>query len=553
MNKKLLISLGSLSTIFVIAPILTTVSCSSDAPINGEYLIIIPRKDPKILRSDISILRGTDLPAQLIALNKLFGGSGLTEVNQENFKIKVNESRMIVTLTANVGFTFNGKSTLDSNKYTIGQVGEVTNLSITPITGAKLTDAEVTILKGTDINAKWPVLQKLFNGTDFVVANQDKFTVSINEGKLTVTLTAKQGFTINGKQTLSNTFTIDTAPPAVDLNIKPKENVKLSVTQFEQLVSGTDPQKEAVLGLLFHPITADNYKNFTSVVTDFTVTLTAKTGFTFSGNQTLSNTFTVDTPPTESVDLNITPKTNRTLTVTQYENLQTGNDSEKEVVLGLLFHPITADNYKNFTSSVTDFTVTLTAKTGFTFSGSQTLSNTFTVNNPAVNLNITAKGNVTLDGNQILNITSTDAATQLTALQLAFTGADLTQENLTKFTVSINQMTNIITLTAANGFTIGNKNTLNSTPYMVNDVFLGMTVKTRQATFTAEQIAQLKIPNSQGQENAIGYLFDPVRGNYNKITVSVNEAAKTVTITPKQGFVFPSDQLTLTSTPWNNG
>ncbi|MGL5519861.1 MAG: hypothetical protein ACRDBR_00310 [Metamycoplasmataceae bacterium] len=552
MNKKLLISLGFLSTISITVPILATVSCAStDTPVDNKYLIIIARQDPKILGSDIDALKGSDLPAQLTALQKLFGGPGLTLTNQVNFRIAINEDQKIVTLTAINGFTINGKSVLESNKYIIEPVVEIIDLTITPTIDPKLTDAEVAILKAADDNAKWPVLQKLFTGKDFVSANQDKFTATFDEAKLTVTLTAKTGFTIGGKQSLSNTFTIDNNPVIpTDLKITVKSNVTLSVIQFENLVSGTDAEKQAVLGLLFDPITADNYQKFTFTVKELTVTLIAKPGSIFGTSQTLSNTFTVNTPPVTPTDLKITAKSNVKLTTAQVGSLSTGTDTEKQTVLSLLFDPITAENYKNFNFTIVDSTVTLIAKQGFIFGTSQTLINTFTIDNPKVNLNIRATGNPRLNGNQIIDLLSTTPANQLIALQLLFTGVDLIQDNLTKFTVSINQQTNIVTLTAAEGFSINNQNTLSSASYTVDNIFLGLTVIRTAAKFTPQEIILLKQNNTIEQERLLSRLFDPVKGNYQKFDVFVNEASRTVSITPNQGFVFPANQLILTSTPW---
>ncbi|MGL5438155.1 MAG: hypothetical protein ACRDA7_00220 [Metamycoplasmataceae bacterium] len=551
MNKKLLISLGFLSTISIVAPILVTVSCANDKPVDIKNLIITAKQNPKLLESDIAALKGTDFPDQLTALQKLFDGSDLSSNNQNNFSVIIDEAQMIVFLRAKKGFTINGKSVLDSNKYSIESTIETINLNIIAIKDAKLTDAEIAILKTSDTNAKWPVLKKLFGGKDFVIENQDKFTVTFDETKVTVTLTAKKGFVIGGQPKLSNTFTIDNNPVIpTDLKITAKSNVILSVLQFENLVSGTDSEKEAVLGLLFDPITPDNYKKFTFIIIDLTITLTANQEFIFGTNKTLSNTFKINTPPVEPTDLKITAKSNVKLTTPQVGNLTTGTDTEKQLVLGLLFNPITPENYKKFSFTIANSTITLIAKEGFIFGTSQTLTNTFIIDNPKVNLNITAKENPTLNGNQILDLTSTTPANQLIALKLLFTGADLTQENLTKFTISINQLTNIVTLSATEGFAISNQNTLNSASYIVDNIFLGITTIKAAAKFTSQEIIELKQNNTIQQENLLSRLFDPIKGNYHKFFVFVDEGARTVTISPNQGFVFPANQLILTSTPW---
>ncbi|MGL5522019.1 MAG: hypothetical protein ACRDAW_01960 [Metamycoplasmataceae bacterium] len=389
MNKKLLISLSSLSAIAVVAPILVIVSCSSEAPVEGKDLIIIKRTSPKITQADVTALKGTALPSQLIALNKLFGGSGLSLTNQANFKVAINETDQIVTLTANTGFTISGKSSIVSNKYTIEGTTETTNLVITPIVTPKLTDADVTLLgdtTDTDNAKKWNSLAKLFDGSGFKPENKGNFSVAINTTTMKVTLKANTGFTINNVETVeSNVYTIESTTPSVSLNI-------------------------------------------------------------------------------------------------------------------------------------------------------------------------TANATVELDGNQILNLTSATPADQVTALKLLFGGTDLTEANLVKFTVAIDQTTNKVTLTAATGFTIGGQSKLDSVPYTVKNILVDMAPK-NPLRIPEDQlagiIAKIKANNTDDVWAQIGWFFHPTTvTNFQYFTFVLDEAARTITLTAKQGFIFPNNQTVIVSTPY---
>ncbi|MGL5522015.1 MAG: hypothetical protein ACRDAW_01940 [Metamycoplasmataceae bacterium] len=471
MNKKLLTSLGSLSTISIVAPILITVSCASENPTKVEHLVIIPRTNPKLVNNNIDSLKGTDLPAQLIALHKLFGGSGLTSANQNKFNVGVDENRRVVTLTTNPGFTISGKPVLESNQYTIEQTGEITDLNITAITGAKLTEAEVATLKNSDINVQWPALEKLFGGKDFVLANKDKFIVALDEAQLTVTLIANTGLTIGGNPKLSNTFTIDNNPVVpTDLAITAKSSVQLTTSEVNILKGSNDNAKWTVYAKLFDGA-------------DFKVENKDKFTITFDENS---------------------------------------------------------------------LTVTLTAATNFSISGQKTLSNTFTIDNPVTpsNLIITAKASIRLNGDQIINLTSTTAATQLSALRLLFEGEGLIEANLSKFDVSTKASTNIVTLTAKPSFTINGQPNLESKPYTVANTALD-TTKLASTKLTAQQVAALDDPNTA--ESTLRLLFSHISGNMHRFTYTVNKTTRIVTLTGKQGFIFKnSGSAILTSLPWIN-
>ncbi|MGL5357858.1 MAG: hypothetical protein ACRC9U_02210 [Metamycoplasmataceae bacterium] len=608
MNKKLLISLSSLSTIAIVAPVLVITSCTGDTSVNVQDLIITPKTNSKLLQEDITALKGTELSAQLIVLNKLFGGSGLSTENQANFKVTVNENEKIVTLTANSGFTINGKTTLDSNKYEILPPVEITNLIITVIPDVKLTNTDVSALDGSDTTAKWVVLAKLFGGKDFISTNQDKFAVSIDTNNKKITLTAKTGFTIGGQQILTNTFTIDsnpvvptdlvitatsspvltqeeetllkgtgtntekwavlaklfggegfvptnqdkftvsvgdnkvvtltavsgykingadtfvsnaytigTNPTITDLKITAKKSPKLTATEETQLQSGTDAQKQAALGILFDPINADNYKNFTFTLDKDkkTVTLKANTGFIFGDAETLvSNVYTIETNPT--TDLKIKPKASPKLTATEETQLESGNDTQKQAALGMLFDPITAENYKNFTFTLDkgNKKVTLTAKSGFIFGTTNTLvSNAYTVEtNPTVtDLKITAIKDVKLSDAEVAVLEAQDNAPKWVIFKKLFEGKDFESANQdVKFTITFDKSKLTVTLTAKAGFTIGGQGTLSNTFTVENpstSTDLKIIAKSGNVSIRPNDLAELEENNTRKLE-ALKKLFE---------------------------------------------
>ncbi|MGL5522025.1 MAG: hypothetical protein ACRDAW_01990 [Metamycoplasmataceae bacterium] len=562
MNKKLLISLSTLSTIAMVAPVLIITSCAENTVVEVKDLTITATATPKLTQQDITALKGTELPAQFAALQKLFGGPGLTQDNQANFKVSVNETNQIVTLTANTGFTINTKPLFASNKYIVEETTppvETTNLVISAKLSPTLTIAEENTLKGSGSNTdKWSILEKFFGGTGFVPANQDKFTVAVG-GDKKVTLNAISGYTINNAKTfVSNAYTISTTPPPAVTELKITAittSATLTATEVTALTGSDATAKFNSLKKLFqgNDLTETNLSKFKVAVNTSTriVTLTAEANYTFADANKILNS-TAYTNATIDQNLNITAKQNPKLTDAQFDFLSSGSESQKQTILGILFNPINANNYKNFTFKVdrNNFIVTLTAANGFIFGSSKTLqSNKITIENPIVNLVITAKATApTLTGEQIVNLTSTTPATKLTALKLLFDGGGLITGNLANFTVSVNTTNRIVTLTPNKGFTIGGQNKLDSKPYTVAaDVVLPVKQKIAP-NLTAQQAADIEDPSKQ--EAILGVLFESISGNFNKFTVVVNKSAKIVTITAKQGFIFSSNRKSLTSYPW---
>ncbi|MGL5357799.1 MAG: hypothetical protein ACRC9U_01915 [Metamycoplasmataceae bacterium] len=292
MNKKLLISLGSLSTIAVVAPILATVSCASDAPVDVKDLTITAKADPKLTAADVTALEGTNATAQWDPLAKLFEGKDFVSANQANFTVSIDTKEMLVTLTAKTGFTIGGKDKLVSNKYTVEETTPAKDLTITVIEKAvELTGVQIMNLTGADAAAKLTSLKLLFNGTDLTNENLANFKVSVDSSKNIVTLEANQGFTIGGQAKLdSKAYTVK------NTNINATKKAAADVTQGDiDALTATTPNLVAqltALTKLFDGITKDNQTYFTITVntTDKTVTLNALQGFVFGANANATET-----------------------------------------------------------------------------------------------------------------------------------------------------------------------------------------------------------------------------------------------------------------------
>ncbi|MGL5357861.1 MAG: hypothetical protein ACRC9U_02225 [Metamycoplasmataceae bacterium] len=547
MNKKLLISLSSLATIATIAPVLVITSCSGETPAIVN-LTITAKIDPKLTQEDITALEGSELPAEFAALQKLFTGKDLTTVNQANFKVAVDKTKQIVTLTANTGFTINDKSTLESNKYEILPIVETENLSITATPDVVLTNDEVTLLEGSDNAKKWPVLEKLFTGSDFVPTNIDnKFTVSFNKSNLEVTLTAKTGFAIDGNQTLSNKFTVD--QPITPTNLVLTANATPTLTETEVTIlerPDNDNNKLAALQKLFtgKDLTIENLGNFDILVNKQAkkVTLTAKANYTINDGKTLeSNTYTIDATPTE--DLKITANDAQILTTGENTDIK-GTDTSKQLpVLQKLFIGVTSTNQVNFKVAVSETNVvTLTANSGFSFSGQQILvAPAYTVETPPAdkNLIITAIASPSLKESDITDLQGSNNDSKLTALKKLFSGTDLTNSSLANFDVSVNTTNKKVTLTAKQGFIISGGKTLESNEYKLEPT-LPTVINLNITARAAARVAISDIPDLQGNDDnkkfaVLQKLFqgsDLSLANLNKFTISVNTSQRIVTLTP---------------------
>ncbi|MGL5357602.1 MAG: hypothetical protein ACRC9U_00880, partial [Metamycoplasmataceae bacterium] len=335
-------------------------------------LIITAKTTSKLTKDDIAALKGANNSAQLAALNKLFGGSGLTSANQDKFIISVDESKKIVTLTAKSGYTINGQNTLASKPYTDDVTPPTdTDLKITAqTTAATLTETEVTNLTSTNNKDKLAALQKLFTGADLKIDNFGNFDVSVNRETRKATLTAKTNFTINGNKILDSLpFTI-ALPEDPNLTITAKtEKVELTTIDLLDLSGNEVPKQKIVINKLFNGITDSNFNNFTFAVASSgnNVVLTAKPGFNFSGNQTLSKNYS---PINSAINITVKSGTPR-LTKIEIAKLKEppipANAADQLSLLSRVFNGIDSTNQNFFTIEVDEIftTIALNTKPGF--------------------------------------------------------------------------------------------------------------------------------------------------------------------------------------------
>ncbi|MGL5438630.1 MAG: hypothetical protein ACRDA7_02745, partial [Metamycoplasmataceae bacterium] len=120
MNKKILISLGTLSVVATSLPILATISCSSgEEPTSGLIdLNIIPKTTgQKITEKEVEYLKGKDPKTQLPVLQKLF--DGIIAENQNKFTFVVSNTN-VVTLTVIKDYIFiNNTTTVVAPAFTV--------------------------------------------------------------------------------------------------------------------------------------------------------------------------------------------------------------------------------------------------------------------------------------------------------------------------------------------------------------------------------------------------------------------------------------------------
>ncbi|MGL5521802.1 MAG: hypothetical protein ACRDAW_00840 [Metamycoplasmataceae bacterium] len=354
-------------------------------PPTNKNLIITVKQPPQLTTDEIALLEGNDLPNQLIVLKKLFDGNDLTSENQTNFSVSIDKNKTMVTLTAKTGYKINDKDTLE-NTYTTTTISQNLNITVNTVV-QKLAAYEVESMKGTNPATQLAILKRLFNG--ITAENQNNFKVTTSD-KNVVTLTANNGFTFLGKQTIETTFTVEpTTPPAdIDLAIAIKANPNIT-REDVKLLAGTDLNKQLiVLQKLFNGINGGNQDKFIFEVSlDNIITLIAKTGYAFSTKKQIENYFIVEPAATDK-DLNIVLKPAQALTGVDLINV-VGIDPIKQLtVLNKLFTGITNTNQTNIVPMIgKDNVLTLIAKEGFKF-GTQTYlnSNKYTITNTTLDI-----------------------------------------------------------------------------------------------------------------------------------------------------------------------
>ncbi|MGL5522020.1 MAG: hypothetical protein ACRDAW_01965 [Metamycoplasmataceae bacterium] len=305
MNKKLLLSLGSLSTLAVVAPILATVSCASEAPVDATNLIITAKTSPVLTTEEETTLKGTGTNTDKWAvLAKLFTGAGFVETNKDKFTVAVGTDNK-VTLTAIKGYKINGGETVVSNAYTIGTTPPATtDLDIKALgAAATVTQAQLNNLNSATETDKLAALKLFFDGKDLTEANFPNFTVEIDFAGAVIKLTASKDFTI-GTKTEVNSSTFTVSDKNLNFAVTTTATPSLTAAENTALVTPTSANladQKTGLAKLFTGITDANWNFFTFTVNDTakTVTLTAKKGFVIGAANTatdttlVSKTFTV--------------------------------------------------------------------------------------------------------------------------------------------------------------------------------------------------------------------------------------------------------------------
>ncbi|MGL4183597.1 MAG: hypothetical protein ACRCRP_00495 [Metamycoplasmataceae bacterium] len=464
MHKRLLFSLSSLLSITVITPIFFAVSCVSETPLNTVNLIITAKQSPQLTNEEITILEGNDSVNQLVVLQKLFEGEGLTTENQANFSVAVDKEKSIVTLSAKTGYTISQKEMLSSNKYSIIVENKDLNITVNTVI-QELAAYEVDSMKGTNPNTQLAILKKLFNG--ITLENQNKFKVSTSD-KNVVTLTGENGYTFLGKETIETTFTLQSTLD-IDLTITIKTN-PLITREDVNILKGTEVNKQLiVLNKLFNGIDKDNQNKFTfSINDDNKIILTANKGYLLSKKSKIENYFTVE-PAVTDQDINVTLKPSQSLLGVDLVNLVGINPTKQLVVLNKLFTGITNINQKNIIPIIgKDNVITLLAKEGFKFGKTTYLnSNKFTIKNTIVNIT-PVNTSIAIKNSEAYLLSSYSGgeldSNQLSILLKLFTGID----NINNEYFTFSTKDKIVTLIAKPGFVFKDgKNTIEAPPFTI--------------------------------------------------------------------------------------
>ncbi|MGL5522021.1 MAG: hypothetical protein ACRDAW_01970 [Metamycoplasmataceae bacterium] len=554
MNKKILITLGSLSTIAIVAPVLITMSCANESTTTIN-LTISAKENPKLTANEETQLEsGTDAQKQ-VALAMLF--DPITAENYKNFTFTINKDTKIVTLTARKGFIFGNSNTLNSNAYIIDKPIPATNLKITIKASPKLTPSDIVILEGIYPLAQLPVLQKLFEGEGLISANQDKFIILVDTNKKIVTLKANMGYTINNAETLaSNQYTIDTTPPInINLILTAQKDPVLTINDITNLLTGTDTTKKLEsLKKLFGGIdlTIANMANFDIDIdqNNKLVTLIAKINYSINGEKIFASNPYKDEVTSPAIDLTITPIASVILTNNDVTALEGSNAGEKWTVLQKLFEGkdfLLANIGTKFTVAFNkvNLEVTLNAETGFTINGKLTLSNIYAT---PINLTLTTKpGAITLTTIDLMDIEDQNIPKKVAALSKLFGGIDIMNQVYLKIKIGPG---NIITLTTYPGYTINNVETLSSSKYQIINSNLNITANQNVKLFSTEDASINEKPSDINRFDQLAVLEKIFTGisiaNYQYFTFEVIN--KVVSLKAKPGIVFGANPNTGTTT-----
>ncbi|MGL5522041.1 MAG: hypothetical protein ACRDAW_02115 [Metamycoplasmataceae bacterium] len=555
MNKKILLSIGTLTAISMAVPLLTTISCSKSNDSNTTDLTITAKTQPRLTPEDVVVLKGTDHPSQLIVLNKLFGGVDLNPSNQQNFGILINTNKRIVILVANKGFTINKKLSLDSTPYIL-LPSAIVDLGIKANEKQTLTQKEVDELKSADISKQLPVLQKLFSG--ITRENQNNFKVEISASNV-VSLTANKGFSFGGAQTIAApAFEIELPPVEKNLNITAITPAASLTKEEESILNGTNATMQLnVLLKLFKgsDLTSANQVNFSvSINTNQRiVTLTGKNDYTISGKPTLDS-LPYTLIPTDVV-LNISQIKSPKLLDSDITILEGTNPTDQLPVLKKLFNGIDNTNITHITFKLDKIkrTVTLTANKGYIFApSSSTLeSEIFSIESTQpINLVITKLNNPVLASADIAALNGTELPAQLVALKKLFGGAGIAAENQPHFTVAVDTSLKTVTLKAKTGYTINNAAEFKSNAYTVEPISLTITKITSAITISERDINNLEGTEPTLKLASLAKLFtgaDLKAENLNKFTITVDKSNLVVVLKTNDGYIFNKTEQSITS------
>ncbi|MGL5643553.1 MAG: hypothetical protein ACRCW3_02145, partial [Metamycoplasmataceae bacterium] len=187
--KKL--ALGIMSTGGILVPLAVVASCGTTE--EDVDLKITEKTNPEVSENDLD----GDNYKSLATLQKVFTGITASDLaNVTVTKETVNVDEYVIVLTAKEGYTIGGQKTLRSATFKLS-----INMEITPKTDPTLLQQDI---EGEEYKTL-TTLEKVFDGV--TASNLGNLTVSI-EGPMvdsyTITLTANEGYLINGQKTLTS-------------------------------------------------------------------------------------------------------------------------------------------------------------------------------------------------------------------------------------------------------------------------------------------------------------------------------------------------------------
>ncbi|MGL5590661.1 MAG: hypothetical protein ACRDCH_01115 [Metamycoplasmataceae bacterium] len=385
--KKL--ALGIISTGGILVPLVVVTSCGSKAK-DDVNLTITAKTNPTVTQQDIE---GNNYKS-LATLQKLF--NGITTSNFDNLtaeKQSVNSNEYFIVLTAKDGYLISGQKTLQSAQFKVW-----IDLLITAKTNP--------IVKQEDIDGEQykslATLEKIFDGiTASDLANITVTKETIGSDNYIIVLKAKDGYRINGQETLNSTQFILSA---IDIEITAKPLATYEIK--EEDVDNDAFKSYATLQKLFAFDTAVVTEELLDMAVVITMTpmigieprvvrLTVNMGYAINGMASIdSNEFVI--PIDYLIERTDTVPTNITLnSLEDPEYIKTIEFLNRLFVLGTISQS-DIDNYINVSFepiSGSEYKVILTSKSIHVKINGQTTfeSNPFIVN---ININVTRRNSL---------------------------------------------------------------------------------------------------------------------------------------------------------------